>query len=312
MKKEFYFQKTSLINQSDWIKKINELYEEVKSHDKIIIKDVVTNDNEDILLKKLSDEIVRSVKERIPKEKFGVLFSGGVDSSLIALILKKAGCDFNCYTLGFKNEDTKEPEDIEAAQKASKLLSLSLKNKILDVNEAEKLIKKTVEVLGPKLNNVVNVGVGGVVIGCLELAKKDNITYFFTGLGSEELFAGYERHRQSVDVDKECWSGLFGMYERDLLRDATIAKKLGVTFLTPFLDEDLIRFAMKIPASRKINSNDSKIILREVAEREGLAKEISWRKKRAAQYGSRLDKAIDKIARQKKFDLKKEYLKSLE
>jgi diphthine-ammonia ligase len=68
---------------------------------------------------------------------------------------------------------------------------------------------------------------------------------------------------------------------------------------------------MRIPSSLKINEENSKIILRQAAEAEGLPNTIAWRKKRAAQYGSRLDRAIDKLARKNGFSLKKEYLASL-
>jgi asparagine synthase (glutamine-hydrolysing) len=248
----------------------------------------------------------------MPGEKFGVFFSGGVDSSLIALLCKRAGADFICYTLGFKEEDTKEPEDVERAVKAAKELGLQIKAKQLDSKEAEDIIKATVRSLGPDLNNVVNVGVGGVVLGCIDMAKKDGVTCFFSGLGSEEIFAGYHRHKLAPDRQEECWEGLLNMYERDLLRDDAIAKATRVKIFTPFLDQGLIATAMRVPDKYKMTGDESKIILREIAEELRLPKDIAWRGKRAAQYGSRLDKAISKIARQKGFKLKKDYLKSLE
>ncbi|MFH0869921.1 MAG: asparagine synthase C-terminal domain-containing protein [archaeon] len=260
----------------------------------------------------IKEQLIRAVEERIPgKEKFGLMFSGGVDSSIIALLLKKAGKEFNCYTVGFKDDDTKEPEDVEAAERAAKLIGVKLRKMIVDTKGAEQLIAKTVKALGPALNNVVNVGVAAVELGCIEMAKQDDVHCLFGGLGSEEIFAGYQRHREAKDRQEECWHGLLAMYERDLLRDAALAKASGVRFMTPFLDEKLIGAAMRVPAKLKIDSEHSKLILREVAEELGLPKEVAWRQKRAAQYGSRIDKAIDKLARRKKFKFKKDYLKSL-
>ena len=192
------------------------------------------------------------------------------------------------------------------------MLCIELKTIMLDTKQAEELIKRTVKILGPQLNNVVNVGVASVVIGCIEQAKKDKITILFSGLGSEELFAGYDRHKKAEDKQEECWNGLVGMYERDLLRDYAIVSKTKVFFMTPFLDKELISIAMRVPAKLKINEEHSKIILREISEELGLPKEIAWRQKRAAQYGSRMSKAIDKLSRQKRFEFKKDYLKSLE
>ena len=44
-------------------------------------------------------------------------------------------------------------------------------------------------ILGTKLN-IVNLGVGAVELAAIKLS---NTTDFFSGLGSEEIFAGYQR-----------------------------------------------------------------------------------------------------------------------
>ena len=231
------------------------------------------------------------------------------------MLAKKAGPSgkyFICYTLGFQDDKSKEPEDIGSAECAAKELGLNIKTSIINLQEAKALIKKTVKVLGPELNNVVNVGVGGVVLGCIEMAKLDGVKHLFSGLGSEELFAGYQRHKLAKNKQEECWQGLLRMYERDLLRDFAIASSQGIIISTPFLDKELIGVAMRIPDKFKIDNDKSKIILREAAEELGLPKEIAWRAKRAAQYGSRLDKAISRLAKKNGFKFKKDYLKSLD
>jgi diphthine-ammonia ligase len=298
---EFYLKGKALISKPEWEKKI------------LSIRSSISEDlqDKDQAKKAIINELLRAVKERLPDESFGVLFSGGIDSSLIALLAKRAGNDFTCYTLGFKDDDSKEPEDIISATVAAQELGLKTKTIMIDLEQAEELIKKTAKILGPELNNVVNIGVGGVVLGCIEMAKKDNVKFLFSGLGSEELFAGYQRHKLAEDKQEECWQGLLNMYERDLLRDAALSSATKVNLLTPFLDEQLIATAMRVPAKHKINSTASKLILREAAEELRLPKDIAWRGKRAAQYGSRLDKAIDKLARKKGFKFKKDYLKSL-
>jgi asparagine synthetase B (glutamine-hydrolysing) len=68
---------------------------------------------------------------------------------------------------------------------------------------------------------------------------------------------------------------------------------------------------MSVSDKLKINEEFVKVVLREVSEDLGLSKTIAWRKKRAAQYGSRLDKAIDKLAKREGFEFKKDYLDSL-
>jgi len=252
--------------------------------------------------KSLKNAIISSVKP--PKEKFGIMFSGGVDSSLITLLCKKKKADFICYAVGIENST-----DIEAAKKAAKLLKIPLKYKIFTLEEAENIIKKVIKLLNT--TDIVKIGVGAVDYAVYLLAKKDNIDTFYTGLGSEEIFAGYERHTEAKDINKECWKGLKQMWERDFKRDLVIAEKLNLKYITPFLDDEVIKAAMQIPGKEKIDKDHKKIPLRKLAEELGLPKKIAWRKKQAAQYGSKFDRAILRLARRNNFKYKKEYLKSL-
>jgi diphthine-ammonia ligase len=249
----------------------------------------------------LKNAIIQSIEKRIPKQKFGIMFSGGIDSTLIALLCK--GHDFICYTAGLENS-----QDLEVAKKAAKDLGLTLKHKTLSLKQAEKIIKQTTKIVGP---DTMKVGVGSVFQAVMQLAKKDGIKILFSGLGSEEIFAGYERHLNSDDINEECWSGLKQMWQRDLTRDYQIAKLNGMSILTPFLDDKLIQTAMAIPGQEKIIKNVKKYPLRIAALSLGLPEEYSFRPKKAAQYGSRFDKAIEKLTKQNKFKYKADYLKSL-
>jgi len=274
------------ISDKDWIKHIDSL----KSKGRVSKEE----------LKKV---IVKSIKERIPKKKFGILFSGGVDSSFIALICKQMKADFICYTIGYGET----ARDVEWAKKVAEKLDLNLKVKELSFDEAKKYIIKTAKLLGEIERPVVHVGVGAVVMAAADMAKKDKVNVLLGGLGSEEIFAGYERH-QGKGINDECWFGLKRMVEGDLKRDSIIAKAKKINVLTPFLDKELIKKAMLVPGSKKMNKEYKKVILREIAEELGLPKEFAWRKKKAAQYGSRLDKAIKKLAGKKQ---KGDYLRGL-
>jgi len=281
-----------MITKKEWFKKINNL------------KTKKTIKNKDSIKGKLKEIVIRAIGKNTPEKKFGIFFSGGIDSTLIAYVCKKNGAHFTCYSVGLKNS-----KDLEWAKKTAKKLKLKLKTKTFSLDEAEKIIKNVVKILHS--SDVVNVGVGCVVYSAAILAKIDNINVFFSGLGSEEIFAGYERHAQAKNVNAECWNGLKNMYERDLIRDYKISHSLKIKILTPFLEDELIKFAMQIPGKYKINRENKKIILREIAEELGIPKEFAWRKKIAAQYGSGFDKAIKKLSKKNGFQYKKEYLESL-
>lgn len=255
----------------------------------------------------LEKAIIEAVKKGIPKKgKVGICFSGGVDSTTISMILKKLGADFICYSVG-----TESAEDLVWAKKAAKEFGFELKTRVLTDKDIEKILKKLAGFI--EEFDIIKAGVGCVTYVAAELAKKDNAKVIFTGLGSEEIFAGYQRHLESDNVNEECWKGLSLMYRRDLMRDIPIADKLKLKAYAPFLDKEVISIAMKIPDKYKISKEQNKIILREVAERKsiGLSKEFSQRKKRAAQYGSRIDKAIERIAKKNGFRKKSDYIRSL-
>lgn len=253
----------------------------------------------------LKDKIIESVKKNAVNG-CGVLFSGGIDSTLIAFILKKLNIKFTCYSVGLKNS-----QDLEWAEKIAKKLGFKLKTRILNLKELEVIFKTVTNILNEP--DVMKVSVGSVVyVGC-EMAKNNGIRTIFSGLGSEEIFAGYERHAKDnfEDIHKECWNGLKEMWQRDIKRDLLISKENDIEIKIPFLDIGIIKSAMNIHPMFKIDKENKKIILREAAEDIGLPKEFAWRKKKAAQYGSKFIRGMDKLAKKNGFEKKKDYLKSL-
>jgi asparagine synthase (glutamine-hydrolysing) len=287
----------------EWEKFIDDLHSNEKPL-KMSKEDIIFN------LSKLVENIILEIA-RSAKGTVGVLFSGGVDSTIIIHILHKHKIPFIAVTIGFQdNNEQKLPEDILKSRIIAKKYGFSHVEKLFSFDEIQKLFFETVKVLGEDLTNAVNIGVGSVEIAGVKLLKEQDssITTIFGGLGSEELFAGYKRHADSIDKHNECWNGLRNIYERDLLRDFAIKKAFNISFGVPFLDKRLISFSMGIPIDLKINDTSSKIILREAALKLGLDRDYAFRPKKAAQYGSRTDKAISKLAKKAGFSLKKEYL----
>jgi len=257
---------------------------------------------------KVSILLKAAIKKRIPKRKFGLLFSGGIDSTIIAFILKKLKCNFTCYTAVLDDPKLKTPQDLVYAKKVAKDLDLSLKIikvKLKDVNTHLKTIVPLIED-----SNVVKAGVALTFYAACQEAKKDGCKVIFSGLGSEEIFAGYKRHKDSYNLNKECLSGILKIYERDLYRDDVITMFNNLELRLPFLDNSLVDYALKIPADYKLSNNQEKYILRLAAKSMGLKKEFTERRKKAAQYGSNFHKAIGKLAKKSNFKLKSEYLRT--
>src|SRR3989344_7776731 len=162
------------MNEKEWITMIKSLENDFNS----------LETNKKRAIRELGRRIIESIKKNAANN-CGVLFSGGIDSTLIALILKKLNLDFRCYSVGLENA-----QDIEWANIVSKELGFKLKAKILSLDELEIIIKKVTRILNEA--DVTKVGVGSVVYSASLLAKKGNVNVLFSGLGSEEIFAGYE------------------------------------------------------------------------------------------------------------------------
>ncbi len=257
--------------------------------------------------KKTESLLVSAILKRVPQQKFGLLFSGGIDSTFLAYILKEQGYNFTCYTCVL-DADGIVPTDLLQAQRAALQLGLQLQIRKIKMNEVESYLQKVVPLIED--SNVVKVGVAVPFYAACELAHKDGCKVVFSGLGSEEIFAGYDRHKKSSNINEECLSGLRKMYERDLYRDDVVTMQNSLELRLPFLDTALIRYALRIPAQHKIKNNIGKIVLRDIAQERGIPSQFAQAKKVAAQYGSKIDYAIEKLARKNNFSSKSAYLRT--
>ncbi|MBD3318290.1 diphthine--ammonia ligase [Candidatus Woesearchaeota archaeon] len=243
-----------------------------------------------------------AIKKRIPHQKIGLLFSGGLDSTVLAKYFKDHGHEVTLYTAAIKDANAK---DLDAAIRAARALDVPLKVRELARDDIPQYLSRIVPLIED--SNVVKVGVALTFFLACELAKEDGCKVVFSGLGSEEIFAGYERHKKALDVNKECVWGLLKMYERDLYRDDVITMALHLELRLPFLDRSLVEYVLRVPGEYKISGDLTKLLLRDIAREWGVPEEFASRKKIAAQYGSKIDHAIGKLAKRQGL-LKSQYL----
>ncbi len=268
-----------------------------------------TTDDRKAIEKKTEKHLLQAIQKRLPDpgQKLGILFSGGIDSTILAHICKHLGREFVCYTAALEEDGMGEAQDLAAAQKAAEELGFDLKVKKLDLAATRKYLEKIIPLIED--TNGVKAGVALTLYAACERAKEDGVTVILSGLGSEEIFAGYERHKKSHDINKECLAGLRKIYERDLYRDDVLSMDNNIEMRLPFLDRDLVEHALTIPASLKLNDNENKIILRDIARKQGVPEAFAARKKKAAQYGSKFDRALQRLAKKEGFKTKSAFLR---
>ena len=257
---------------------------------------------EENALPKLKELLKRAIESRIPQQKFALLFSGGLDSTIIAKMLKDLGKEFTCYVAGTSDN----APDVIAAKEIAKELDLTLKVTIVPKEGVEDYIRRIAPLIED--NNVVKIGVALPLYIAAQQAKKDGNKVIFSGSGADELFAGYARYKEGnlKDLNKDCFSDILKIYEKNCYRDDVITMNNNLELRVPFLDKEVVEFALNIAPEEKIKNGIDKYILRKLAEEIGISKAFAQRKKKAAQYGSGFDKAIEKLARPQK---KSAYLK---
>ncbi|WP_342305159.1 diphthine--ammonia ligase [Methanolobus sp. ZRKC5] len=261
------------------------------------------------LEKHMKELLENAVSIRMPDEKFGILFSGGLDSTIIAhmckLMGKKPGIDFTCYTAGLS--EVQLPPDVEYSRMMAEELGLDLKVKSIGLDEVETYLKDVVPLVED--TNVPKVGVALTMYAACVAAKEDDIRVMFSGSGADEVFAGYDRHKRSTDISRDCYADVLKIYEKNTYRDDVVSMNNNIELRVPYLDKRFVDYCLKIPPQYKINDEQNKLILRLLADEIGVPAQVSQRRKQAAQYGSRFDKAIGKLAKKSGYRTKTEYLK---
>ena len=244
-----------------------------------------------------------SVKKNLTPD-CAILFSGGVDSSLITALAVRHVPGITLITVGFPGSN-----DVKWAPDAAQLLGVgnSLILKMIDLDDVESTIPCVMEALETADPMAISLGVP-LYIACTK-AKSRNINLLLTGQGADELFGGYHRYKEifkksTASLHEAIVADVSQLPQRDILRDNTVAKAAGIKLAAPFLDPGVIELALSIPAALKVSEFDGelvgKYILRRAAENV-VPTGIAWREKKAFQYGSGVWAALGRLARQAGF-----------
>ena len=132
------------------------------------------------------------------------------------------------------------------------------------------------------------------------MATEDGQKIAISGQGADELFGGYNRYLKSYEEGNlalEIREDISNMYHANLERDDACAMLNSMELRLPFLDESLVEYAINLPDKNKISGKGDvlrKNVLRKLAFNEGLDTEIAYRPKKAAQYGTGIDKILRK------------------
>ena len=244
-------------------------------------------------LAELLAEILRDEVKCI--ESMALAFSGGLDSGILAYLLRD--CNVKFYTVGIEGS-----MDIQNALNAAELLGIEVES--IEINENDVLegllFLKRVD---PEINALES-SFELPLYFVLSYAYEDNI---MTGQGSDELFGGYAKYLENSQLMNE---DLNRLLVKTKPREMRMAALLGKDLITPYLEKRVMEFAINTPLEMKIKNGIRKYILREAARILGVPKSIVEREKKAAQYGSGVWKIMKKMAKDRDMSVE-EFVKSL-
>lgn len=260
--------------------------------------------SKDVLKKQLRKFLIRSVEKRVSGlSEVGILFSGGIDSTIIAKIADDLGIKTLLYCVGHRDS-----VDLKFAMETATAMDLPLKIKTVDVEDVRKYLPLVLDAI--EEFNVMKIGVGMPAYIAAEMAHEDYFKVMLSGQGADELFGGYNRylkfyHEKGEIAQEDLREDILNLYHVNLQRDDAVTMANSIELRVPYLDPDIINTAMNIPMRYKINKKDDtlrKCILREVGAELGVPEEIVKRPKKAAQYGSGIHKMlVKKVLKEESF-----------
>lgn len=226
-------------------------------------------------------------------KKYAILFSGGVDSSLVAKLAKD--CGFSPTLLSLKTEKAKDIEHIEKTAEFLKLPLVFVEVNIEDIKKNLPKLKKILRRL--KIDqNLMQLSLGLAMYLLAKKAKDLGFKVYFCGQGSDELFAGYFKYKRlkGNKLKKAIRSEFKRLKRVDKVRDEGIFKEFRIQLFSPFLDKEVVEFAFCLPIDLIKNEGGNKIIVRKLAKKLGLPEDVYRKPKKAMQYSSGMQKLVRK------------------
>ena len=235
----------------------------------------------------LSDAVHRQLMSDVP---YGVLLSGGLDSSITSALAKKFSSkrvesndtqsawwpQLHSFSVGLEGSP-----DLEAARKVSEHIGSIHHEVIFTIQEGLDAIRDVIYHL--ETYDITTVRASTPMFLMARSIKSHGIKMVLSGEGADELFGGYlyfHKAPSAEEFHKETVRKLDKLHQYDCLRANKSLAAWGIEGRVPFLDKEFIDVAMRInPEDKMINSERmEKWVVRKAFE-DYLPKSVAWRQK---------------------------------
>ena len=234
----------------------------------------------------IKETLTEAVRKRLMADvPFGVLLSGGLDSSLTSSIAKRLLGDsqtLHSFSIGL---DENAP-DLVAARKVAEFLGTEHHEVYFSIEEGIKNIENLIWHL--ETYDVTSIRASTPMYFMSKKITDLGIKMVLSGEGADEIFGGYLYFRNapsSEDFQKETIERVQKLFTADLLRADKSTMAHGLEARVPFLDKEFLELAIKIKPEEKqpkTYKGIEKYILRkafDTKEQPYLPDEVLWRQK---------------------------------
>jgi asparagine synthase (glutamine-hydrolysing) len=238
--------------------------------------------------------VEKSIERRLKGRKAAIGFSGGIDSSLLALLSSRINRVklVSVFTPGSKDEN--------AAKSAAKLLGLDLVEVSLDQKNIGQMIQHVSSLI--ESSSPMQVAIGLSVYTAAFSARCEGCDALILGQFADELFGGYQKYfkvyrdRGEKEVQDLMLNDINMAYQNNFERDEIVSSVFS-ELLLPYASIQIAEYAISIHPKLKINleKNQRKIVLRVAAEKAGMHETLFTKPKKALQYSSKLQKLVSQI-----------------
>ena len=257
--------------------------------------------------------LLESTRKRVSDlEAVAVAFSGGIDSSVVAVLAENVGLDVQLVSVGLEGQ-----REVMFAEEAAEALGLPLHLQTYAVSELEETLAEALWLIEEP--HPVNACIAVPFYWLAETASKLGYPVLLAGQGADELFGGYQRYlteysRSGAEaVAKTMFYDVENAYRANFQRDNQVCSYHGVEFRLPFIDRDVVDFALRLPLRLKLNSVEDRLrkrVLRRVARNLDIPSFMADKPKKAVQYTTGVTKALQRMAKDEGLTLR-EYVKKI-
>lgn len=269
----------------------------IRCYDKIsdsVPKEYTFKKSEENFVAELTALLKNSIAKRVVKaDPIIVFFSGGIDSLIIAIfchLCVGVGIKIHLINTAFPDSFDRKfgllaYNDLVAKYGNDRLLFIENDLSCDLIKENSELIR---QLMHPKYTKMAfNICVV-LYFSALKASEYGNIV--FLGSGADEIFGGYNRYKSSNFLP-EMFFDLFTISAHNICRDDRVIGNNNVEARFPFLDSEIIKFALSLDSSHFVKTDEdrNKAILRDLLVELGFERAALVPKK-AMQYGAGVKK----------------------